>query len=201
MLNEQQQIAVTTPNASALILSGAGTGKSSVLVARIQHILEQGTSPESIMAISFTNKAANEIKLRLERQLKDSVSGMWLGTFHSLCFKILVMHIKTKFKVISQSQQTSIIKRLMEAKNVEIDAKKVISFINSKKDKALRAIESEDMFEQLYLAYQTHCTENAMMDFGELLLRSYELLRENPKLPLYVSIVVASFRKRYEQKI
>ena len=100
MLNDQQQIAVTTPNASALILSGAGTGKSSVLVARIQHILEQGTAPESIMAISFTNKAANEIKQRLERQLQDSVSGMWLGTFHSLCFKMLVMHIKTKFKVI-----------------------------------------------------------------------------------------------------
>jgi DNA helicase-2/ATP-dependent DNA helicase PcrA len=185
MLNEQQQIAVTTPNASALILSGAGTGKSSVLVARIQHILQQGTPPESIMAISFTNKAANEIKLRLERQLQDSVSGMWLGTFHSLCFKILVMHIKTKFKVISQSQQTSIIKRLMESKNVELDAKKVISFINAKKDKALRAVESEDMFEQLYLAYEKHCTEHSMMDFGELLLRSYELLRENPKLLLH----------------
>jgi DNA helicase-2/ATP-dependent DNA helicase PcrA len=185
MLNAQQQIAVTTPNASALILSGAGTGKSSVLVARIQHILQHGTPPESIMAISFTNKAANEIKLRLERQLQDSVSGMWLGTFHSLCFKILVMHIKTKFKVISQSQQTSIIKRLMESKNVEIDAKKVIGFINAKKDKALRAIESEDMFEQLYLAYEKHCTENATMDFGELLLRSYELLRENPKLLLH----------------
>ena len=68
MLNEQQTCAVTTPNASALILSGAGTGKSSVLVARIQHILQHGTSPESIMAISFTNKAANEIKLRLEQQ-------------------------------------------------------------------------------------------------------------------------------------
>jgi DNA helicase-2/ATP-dependent DNA helicase PcrA len=185
MLNEQQQIAVTTPNASALILSGAGTGKSSVLVARIQHILEQGTSPESIMAISFTNKAANEIKLRLERQLQDSVSGLWLGTFHSLCFKILVMHIKTKFKVISQSQQTSIVKRLMETKNVELDAKKVISFINAKKDRTLRAVESEDMFEQLYFAYEKHCTENNMMDFGELLLRSYELLRENPKLLLH----------------
>ena len=105
MLNEQQQIAVTTPNASALILSGAGTGKSSVLVARIQHILQQGTSPESIMAISFTNKAANEIKLRLERQLQNSVSGMWLGTFHSLCFKILVMHIKTKLS-LSQSYKS-----------------------------------------------------------------------------------------------
>ena len=71
MLNEQQQIAVTTPNASALILSGAGTGKSSVLVARIKHILEQGTSPESIMAVTFTNKAANEIKQRLERQATE----------------------------------------------------------------------------------------------------------------------------------
>ncbi len=185
MLNAQQTCAVTTPNASALILSGAGTGKSSVLVARIQHILQHGTPPESIMAISFTNKAANEIKLRLERQLQDSVSGIWLGTFHSLCFKILVMHIKTKFKVISQSQQTSIIKRLLESNNIELDARKVVSFINSKKDKALRAVESENMFEQLYLAYEKHCTENAMMDFGELLLRSYELLRENPKLLLH----------------
>jgi DNA helicase-2/ATP-dependent DNA helicase PcrA len=149
MLNEQQQIAVTTPNASALILSGAGTGKSSVLVARIRHILEQGTSPDAIMAISFTNKAANEIKQRLEKQLTEPVAGMWLGTFHSLCYRLLIMHLKIKFKVISQSQQTSIIKRLLESNNIELEPKKALGFINAKKDKGQRAIESTDIFEQV----------------------------------------------------
>ncbi len=150
MLNEQQQIAVTTPNASALILSGAGTGKSSVLVARIRHILEQGTPPDAIMAVTFTNKAANEIKQRLEKQLTESVTGMWLGTFHSLCYRLLIMHLKVKFKVISQSQQFSIIKRLLESNNIELEPKKALSFINAKKDKGLRAIESTDVFEQVY---------------------------------------------------
>jgi DNA helicase-2/ATP-dependent DNA helicase PcrA len=182
MLNEQQTCAVTTPNASALILSGAGTGKSSVLVARIQHILQQGTSPESIMAVTFTNKAANEIKQRLEKQLTESVTGMWLGTFHSLCYRLLIMHLKVKFKVISQSQQFSILKRLLDTKNIELEPKKALSFINAKKDKGVRAIESTDVFEQVYWDYQMHCKTNLLMDFGDLLLRSYELLQDSPKL-------------------
>ena len=120
MLNAMQQRAVTTNQASALILSGAGTGKSSVLVARIQHLLEQGTPAQAIMAISFTNKAANEIKQRLAAQQLPSLNELWLGTFHSLCFKLMMMHCKEKCKVISQSQQLSIIKTLIATLNITI---------------------------------------------------------------------------------
>jgi DNA helicase-2/ATP-dependent DNA helicase PcrA len=92
------------------------------------------------------------------------------------------MHLKAKFKVISQSQQLSIIKRLLEFNNSELEPKKVLTFINSKKDKGLRAIESTDVFEQVYWDYQVHCKTNLLMDFGDLLLRSYELLKDSPKL-------------------
>ena len=182
MLNSAQQLAVTTPNKSALILSGAGTGKTSVLVKRLAHLLEQGTKPENIMAVTFTNKAANEIQLRLENELTTPLTGLWLGTFHSLCYRMLIIHLKAKFRVITQSQQISLIKKLMNGKELELEPKKVMNFVNSKKDKGLRAIESDDLLEQLYLEYQIHCKENLLMDFGELLFRSYELLVTYPKL-------------------
>ena len=182
MLNAMQQRAVVTMNPAALILAGSGTGKSSVLVARIQHLLEQGTPAKSIMAISFTNKAANEIKQRLIRQMSQSINELWLGTFHSLCFKLLMMHCKEKCKVISQSQQLSIIKTLIAELSIEFDAKKVLGFINAKKDQGARASESDELFEQLYLAYEKHCEAQSLMDFGEILLRTYELLNAHPAL-------------------
>jgi DNA helicase-2/ATP-dependent DNA helicase PcrA len=183
MLNMQQSHAVTTPNKSALILSGAGTGKTSVLVKRLAHLLEQGVEPEAIMSVTFTNKAAGEIQARLESELSQPLTGLWLGTFHSLCYRILIIHLKAKFKVITQSQQISLLKKLMQGRELEFEAKKLMNFINSKKDKGLRAIEgSEDALEQLYLAYQIHCKENFLMDFGELLFRCYELFITYPKL-------------------
>lgn len=183
MLNTQQSHAVTTPNKSALILSGAGTGKTSVLVKRLAHLLEQGTQPDNIMAVTFTNKAAGQIQARLETELSQPLTGLWLGTFHSLCYRILIIHLKAKFRVITQSAQISLIKKLMQGKELECEAKKVMNFINSKKDKGLRAIEdSDDIMEQIYLEYQVHCKENLLMDFGELLFRCYELFITYPKL-------------------
>ena len=155
MLNEMQQQAVTTPNASALIIAGAGAGKTSVLVSRLAHHLENGISPDRLMAVTFTNKAAFEIKHRLETHLNQSLNNLWLGTFHSLCYRMLIMHLKAKFKVISQSRQTSILKQLIESHQVEVEPRKLLTFINTKKDKGLRAIESDDEFEHLYMAYQT----------------------------------------------
>jgi DNA helicase-2/ATP-dependent DNA helicase PcrA len=193
MLNAQQQLAVTTTNKSALILSGAGTGKTSVLVSRLAHHLAQGIEPDAIMAVTFTNKAAAEIKSRLEIELNESLNGLWLGTFHSLCYRLLIMHLKAKFKVISQSQQMTILKRLITQHEIELDAKKVLNFINAKKDKGLRAIESNDMFEQVYLLYQVHCKSNLLMDFGDLLLRTFELLNEYPKLLAHYQAKFAYF--------
>jgi DNA helicase-2/ATP-dependent DNA helicase PcrA len=183
MLNTQQSHAITTPKKSALILSGAGTGKTSVLVKRLAHLLNEGTQPENIMAVTFTNKAAGEIQLRLESELSQPLTGLWLGTFHSLCYRILIIHLKAKFKVITQSQQISLLKKLMQGKDLEFEAKKLMNYINSRKDKGIRAIEgSEDALEQLYLDYQIHCKENFLMDFGELLFRCYELFITYPKL-------------------
>ena len=181
MLNPQQQLAVTTANKSALILSGAGTGKTSVLVERLAHLLIDQPA-DSIMAVTFTNKAASEIKSRLESRLNEPLAGLWLGTFHSLCYRLLIMHLNVKFKVITQSQQITLIKRLITANDFDLDAKKVLNFINAKKDKGLRAIESEDVFEQVYLAYQLHCKAHRLMDFGELMLRCYELFQAYPRL-------------------
>jgi DNA helicase-2/ATP-dependent DNA helicase PcrA len=184
MLNIQQSHAVTTPNKSALILSGAGTGKTSVLVKRLAHLLNEGTQPENIMAVTFTNKAAGEIQQRLENELSQSLHGLWLGTFHSLCYRMLIFHLKAKFRVINQSQQITLIKQL--TKGMELEAKPIMNFINSKKDKGIRAIDdSEDILEQIYLSYQIHCKENLLMDFGDLLFRSYELLTTYPKLLSY----------------
>jgi len=182
MLNEMQQQAVTTPNASALIIAGAGAGKTSVLVSRLAHHLESGVSPDKLMAVTFTNKAAFEIKHRLETHLNQSLNNLWLGTFHSLCYRMLIMHLKAKFKVISQSRQTSILKQLIESSKVEIEPRKLLTFINAQKDKGLRATDSNDELERLYMAYQTYCKENLLMDFGDLLLRCYELLSDYPKL-------------------
>lgn len=182
MLNEMQQQAVTTPNASALILAGSGVGKTKVLVSRLSHLLSNGTSPDKLMAVTFTNKAAFEIKHRLESELNQSLNSLWLGTFHSLCYRMLIMHLKVKFKVISQSKQLSILRRLLDSHSIEIEPKKLFNFINAKKDRGLRAIESDDEFEKMYMAYQIHCKENLLMDFGDLLLRSFELLNEHPKL-------------------
>jgi DNA helicase-2/ATP-dependent DNA helicase PcrA len=128
------------------------------------------------------NKAAGEIQARLESELSQPLTGLWLGTFHSLCYRILIIHLKAKFKVITQSAQISLIKKLMQGKELECEAKKVMNFINSKKDKGLRAIEgSEDIMEQIYLEYQIHCKENLLMDFGELLFRCYELFITYPR--------------------
>jgi DNA helicase-2/ATP-dependent DNA helicase PcrA len=182
MLNPQQQLAVTTANKSALILSGAGTGKTSVLVERLAHHLQEGVNAEAIMAVTFTNKAASEIKSRLESRLNEPLTGLWLGTFHSLCYRLLIMHLNAKFKVITQSQQITLIKRLLTAKDLDLDAKKVLNFINAKKDHGMRASDSDDVFEQVYFAYQTYCKENLIADFGELLLRTYEILSTSPKL-------------------
>ena len=181
MLNPQQQLAVTTANKSALILSGAGTGKTSVLVERLAHLLVEHPA-DSIMAVTFTNKAASEIKSRLELRLHDALAGLWLGTFHSLCYRLLLMHLKVKFKVITQSQQMSLIKRLLTQDERDLDAKKVLNFISAKKDRGIRAIESDEVYEQVYMAYQIHCKAHLLMDFGELMLRCYELFREHPRL-------------------
>jgi DNA helicase-2/ATP-dependent DNA helicase PcrA len=183
MLNNEQKLAVTGESASALVLAGAGAGKTKVLVARLAHHIQQGVSLEQLLAVTFTNKAAGEMKERLEHQLNQSINGLWMGTFHALAYKMLCIHCKENFKVISQSEQLSLIKRILNELELELDAKLLLNYINTQKDAALRANpEAFDTFGRLYCVYENICREDNLVDFGELLLRSYELLRDSPSL-------------------
>ncbi len=186
MLNNEQKLAVTGESASALVLAGAGAGKTKVLVARLKHHIEQGVTFEQLLAVTFTNKAANEMKERLEHQLNQSVNGLWMGTFHSLAYRMLCVHTKERFKVISQNEQLSVVKRILTELDLEIDAKLLVNYINSQKDAALRANpEAFDLFGRMYCIYETVCRDDGLVDFGELLLRSYELLRDNNGIRSY----------------
>jgi DNA helicase-2/ATP-dependent DNA helicase PcrA len=186
MLNNEQKLAVMSDKASALVLAGAGAGKTKVLVARLAYHIEQGTRLEGLLAVTFTNKAANEMRERLEHHLGQPVNGLWVGTFHALSYKMLCVHCKERFKVISQSEQTSIVKRILNELDLEIDAKLVVNYINTQKDAALRANhEVFDTFGRIYCVYQEYCNEANLVDFGELLLRSYELLRDSSSIRHY----------------
>lgn len=183
MLNNEQKLAVESDKRSALVLAGAGAGKTKVLVARLVHLIEQGTLPEQLMAVTFTNKAANEMRERLEKEIGESAKGIWLGTFHSICYKMLCIHCKERFKIISQYEQLSIIKRFLLELELEMDAKLILNYINAKKDAGERANpEAFDIFGRLYCLYQDYCHTEQLVDFGELLLRCYELLQGSSHL-------------------
>jgi DNA helicase-2/ATP-dependent DNA helicase PcrA len=183
MLNNEQKLAVISDKKSALILAGAGAGKTKVLVSRLAHLINQGTPLNSLLAVTFTNKAANEMRERLEHQLGQSVSELWMGTFHAIAYKMLCVHCKERFKVISPSEQLSIIKRILSELELEIDAKLVLNYINTQKDAVLRANpEAFDTFGKLYALYQGYCNDEGLVDFGEILLRSYELLRDSSSI-------------------
>jgi len=126
------------------------------------------------------------MKERLEQQLGSSINGLWMGTFHSLAYRMLCVHDKEKFKVISGSEQLKIVKRILSELELEVDAKLLVNYINTQKDAALRANpDAFDMLGRLYCIYETVCRNDNLVDFGELLLRSYELLRDNKGIRSY----------------
>ncbi len=197
-LNDAQRLAVTAPSKSMLILAGAGSGKTRVLVHRIAwQIQVEGLSPHSILAVTFTNKAAMEMRERIEKLLKMPTQVMWIGTFHGLAHRILRRHAQDAklpdgFQVMDSDDQLRMIKRLL--KSLEIDDKKwpprqVQWFINAQKDEGLRAghiSDNGDFFLhqmlQIYKAYEDTCNRSGLVDFAELLLRVHELLRDNESL-------------------
>lgn len=200
-LNPAQYQAVTAPLGNLLILAGAGSGKTRVLVHRIAWLVsEQAASPYSILAVTFTNKAAAQMRARLEEMIGRETNGMWVGTFHGLSHKFLRSHWKEanlpeNFQVIDADDQFSIIRRLFKAQSIDEerwDPKKVQGFINRKKDEGVRAHQlarSEGYYEQvmadLYAEYEKLCRENALVDFGELLLLTVETLSSQPELLAY----------------
>jgi DNA helicase-2/ATP-dependent DNA helicase PcrA len=196
-LNPEQLAAVTLPPQSALILAGAGSGKTRVLTTRIAWLIQTGqVSPAGIMAVTFTNKAAKEMLTRLSAMLPVNTRGMWIGTFHGLCNRLLRTHYRDAalpqaFQILDSQDQLSMIKRLLKANNVDDEkypAKNLMYFINNAKDQGLRAnqVEAYDPIErkmvELYDMYDQQCQREGVVDFAELLLRSFELLSRNQPL-------------------
>jgi DNA helicase II / ATP-dependent DNA helicase PcrA len=193
-LNNKQLEAVTLPHQSALILAGAGSGKTRVLTTRIAWLIQTGqVSPMGLMAVTFTNKAAKEMLTRLTAMLPINTRGMWAGTFHGLCNRLLRAHYReaglpSTFQILDTADQLSSIKRLMKVLNIDDEKyppKQVQGYINSCKEEGLRAnnVDAYDAHSQklreIYEEYDKQCNREGVADFAELLLRCYELLERN----------------------
>ena len=198
-LNPEQREAVTLPPVnengqaqSAMILAGAGSGKTRVLTTRIAWLIQTGqVSPIGVLAVTFTNKAAKEMMLRLSAMLPINTRGMWIGTFHGLCNRLLRAHHKeaglpSTFQILDTQDQLSAIKRLLKGLKVDDEKyppKQLQYFIAHAKERGQRAkdLSVGDDFQakmaQLYAAYDEQCQREGVVDFAELLLRSYELLK------------------------
>jgi DNA helicase-2/ATP-dependent DNA helicase PcrA len=204
-LNPEQLEAVTLPHQSALVLAGAGSGKTRVLTTRIAHLIQDGqVSPHGILAVTFTNKAAKEMLTRISAMLPINTAGMWIGTFHGLCNRLLRAHhrdagLPQAFQILDSADQLAIIKRIhksLGADDEKFPPRQVQWFINNAKEEGLRAsqVEAHDDFThkmaEFYLSYEQQCNKEGVVDFAELLLRSYELLTRN-------EIVREHYRSRF----
>ena len=193
-LNPEQLAAVTLPAGHALILAGAGSGKTRVLTTRIAWLLSTGqATPGGILAVTFTNKAAKEMLTRLSAVLPINVRGMWIGTFHGLCNRLLRAHHKLAglpqtFQILDTQDQLSAVKRLCKQFNVDEERfkpKELVYFFAGCKEEGLRPRDVQardpDMRKkvELYQLYEEQCQREGVVDFGELMLRSFELLRDN----------------------
>ena len=196
-LNPEQLAAVTLPAVPSLILAGAGSGKTRVLTTRIAWLMNTGQlSPGGVMAVTFTNKAAKEMLTRLGAMLPVAVRGMWIGTFHGLCNRFLRAHWKLAglsqgFQILDSGDQQSAVKRVIKAMQLDEDRfvpKQVTWFIAGSKEEGLRPRDVEVRDEQtrklveIYQAYEEQCQREGVVDFAELMLRTYELLRDNDLL-------------------
>ncbi len=197
-LNSEQLQAVTLPNQHALILAGAGSGKTRVLTTRIAWLIQTGAvSPAGVLAVTFTNRAAKEMLTRVSAMLPVSTRGMWIGTFHGLCNRMLRAHhrdagLPQTFQILDTQDQAAMVKRVLKSLNVDEDRfppKQVQWFINDQKEEGLRPRDvaaGHDEFSrravELYAAYDEQCQKEGVVDFPELLLRCHELLARNEVL-------------------
>ncbi|OGS91197.1 MAG: DNA helicase II [Gallionellales bacterium GWA2_60_18] len=196
-LNPEQRAAVELPARSALILAGAGSGKTRVLTTRIAYLINTGqASPHGILAVTFTNKAAKEMVTRLTAMLPINTRGMWIGTFHGLCNRMLRAHhreagLPQTFQILDSADQLSAIKRVMKTLNVDDEKyppRELQYFISGSKEQGLRAseVEAYDAYTrrkvEVFAEYDAQCQREGVVDFSELLLRCYELLARNQQL-------------------
>ena len=197
-LNDRQRDAVTSEAPSLLVLAGAGSGKTRVLVHRVAWIVEaMQSNPNSVMAVTFTNKAANEMKSRIQELLQSPLADLWCGTFHGLAHRTLKRFYKeanliSTFTVLDAEDQLRVIKRICKDNNLEESswpAKQIQWQINSWKDAGKRPKNVEDnkdfyaeTVKKIYSQYDEICKKDSLVDFAELLLKSYELLKSNKKV-------------------
>ena len=206
-LNEQQRNAVASPANNLLVLAGAGSGKTRVLVHRIAWLIEaEDVSPFSILAVTFTNKAAREMRGRIEELRQQPTGGMWVGTFHGLAHRLLRSHWKEAglpedFQILDADDQLRLIKRLLKTLRIDEEkwpAKQCQWYINSQKDEGFRSHNIEHLDDDytktqlsIYKAYEDACNSGGMIDFGEILLRAHELWLNNPQ-------VLSHYQKRFK---
>ena len=195
-LNDAQRAAVTAPLGPVLVLAGAGSGKTRVLIHRIAWLIEtEGVSPHSILAVTFTNKAAGEMRGRVEQLLGIPGSALWLGTFHGIAHRLLRMHwreagLPQGFQILDAEDQLRLIKKLLKALNLDETRwvpRELQYFINKHKDEGRRPKHvagggdpTQLQLIKLYEQYEEACARSGVIDFAELLLRAFELWRDQP---------------------
>ncbi len=205
-LNEAQRAAVTAPLGPVLVLAGAGSGKTRVLTHRIAWVIQaEGASPHGILAVTFTNKAAGEMRARVERLLGVPGGGLWIGTFHGIAHRLLRLHWREAnlvqgFQILDAEDQQRLIRKLLKASDLDETRwvpREVQWFINSNKDEGRRPQHLKDASDptrsqliKLYAAYEVACARAGAVDFAELLLRAFELWRDNAEL-------LAHYRRRF----
>lgn len=197
-LNTAQHTAVTAPLQHLLVLAGAGSGKTRVLVSRIAYLVHREQIPlDGVLAVTFTNKAAGEMKSRLQTLLQQVISDFWIGTFHGICHRLLRRHYETArlpqaFQILDSDDQLRMIKRVMTDLHLDLDQwspKQAQAFINSNKDEGSRPHQvfcpnfgPAKTWVKVYTAYEQACQLAGVIDFAEILLRTVEMLKNNPEL-------------------
>src|ERR1700726_1295484 len=197
-LNDDQRQAVASPLGAALVLAGAGSGKTRVLVHRVAWLIQvEGASPNSILAVTFTNKAAAEMRGRIETLLGLPSGAMWLGTFHGLAHRLLRIHwreagLPQSFQILDSEDQARILRKVLKAQGLDETRwipREILWFINAQKDEGHRPKHIKDdgdptrrQLIKIYQAYEEACQRAGVVDFAELLLRAFELWRDNPSL-------------------
>jgi DNA helicase-2/ATP-dependent DNA helicase PcrA len=206
-LNNPQRQAVTTQTQNLLVLAGAGSGKTRVLVHRIAWLLQtEHVSPYSVLAVTFTNKAAREMRTRIEELLGQPMSGMWVGTFHGLAHRLLRSHwqeagLVEDFHILDSDDQLRLIKRICRSSGIDEDKwppRQVQWYINSQKDEGIRAASVETFGDDytknmvaIYALYEEACNRGGMVDFAEILLRAHELWLKSPQ-------ILAHYQNRFQ---